>query len=98
MEKESSISHEKRNEEFCGPVHHIVDERRVESTGISGLMSAYSSGDLVFLQNSSPPAGTYLHNLSAIDELLERDKQREKDGFPRKIHVGKLVKPGRGGK
>jgi uncharacterized sporulation protein YeaH/YhbH (DUF444 family) len=32
----------------------------------------------------------------SLDELLERDKQREQDGFPRKIQVGKLVKPGRG--
>ncbi|MDR0306250.1 MAG: DUF444 family protein [Chitinispirillales bacterium] len=33
---------------------------------------------------------------STIDELLERDKQREQDGFPRKIRVGRLFKPGRG--
>ncbi len=32
----------------------------------------------------------------SLDELLERDRQREEDGFPRKIQVGKLVKPGRG--
>ena len=33
--------------------------------------------------------------LSSIDELLERDKQREKDGFPRKIRLGRLIKPGK---
>ena len=33
-----------------------------------------------------------------MDELLDRDKNREKDGFPRKIRVGKLIKPGKGGK
>jgi uncharacterized sporulation protein YeaH/YhbH (DUF444 family) len=33
-----------------------------------------------------------------MDELLERDKQREKDGFPRKINVGKMIKPGKSGK
>lgn len=27
-----------------------------------------------------------------IDKLLERDKQREKDGFPKKIKVGRMVK------
>jgi hypothetical protein len=30
--------------------------------------------------------------------LLEKDRQREKDGFPRKIRVGKMIKPGRAGK
>jgi uncharacterized sporulation protein YeaH/YhbH (DUF444 family) len=37
-------------------------------------------------------------NISSIDELLERDNQREKDGFPRKINVGRLIKPGKSGK
>ncbi|MGC9194097.1 MAG: DUF444 family protein [Syntrophobacteraceae bacterium] len=55
-------------------------------------------GDMVFLQDSSASMPSYVQSLSAIDELLERDKQREKDGFPRKIRVGRLVKPGRGGK
>lgn len=33
-----------------------------------------------------------------LDELLERDKQREVDGFPTKIRVGRLIRPVRGGK
>ncbi len=33
-----------------------------------------------------------------LDELLERDRQREKDGFKRKIRIGQIVKPGTGGK
>ncbi len=33
-----------------------------------------------------------------LDRLLERDKLREKDGFPRKIKLGKLVKPAKDGK
>lgn len=37
-----------------------------------------------------------LLGLATIDELLERDRQREKDGFPRKIKVGRLIKPGKG--
>lgn len=31
--------------------------------------------------------------LQTIDDLLERDKQREADGFPRRIRIGKIVKP-----
>jgi len=34
-------------------------------------------------------------NISSMDELLDRDRQREKDGFPRKIRVGRLIKPGK---
>jgi uncharacterized sporulation protein YeaH/YhbH (DUF444 family) len=47
-----------------------------------------------------PPTaeGTYTTRIRSIHELLERDKMREKDGFPRKIRIGKLVKPTRGGK
>ena len=33
-----------------------------------------------------------------LDELLERDRQREEDGFKRKIRIGRIVKPGAGGK
>jgi len=60
--------------------------------------SVYASNDLSSLQSMGPPRGSYLTYLRSIDELLERDKQREKDGFPRKIRVGRLVKPGKGGK
>ncbi len=30
----------------------------------------------------------------SLDDLMARDKQRESDGFPRKIRLGKVVKPG----
>ncbi len=33
-----------------------------------------------------------------LDELLERDKRREQDGFKRKIRIGKIVKPATSGK
>lgn len=35
--------------------------------------------------------------LYSLDKLLERDKLREKDGFPRKVKLGKLVKPTKDG-
>ncbi|MCP4176794.1 MAG: DUF444 family protein [bacterium] len=40
----------------------------------------------------------YYHSIKTLDELLERDNQREKDGFRRKINIGKIIKPGKGGK
>ncbi len=36
--------------------------------------------------------------MTTLDELLERDRQREEDGFKRKIRIGQIVKPGSGGK
>jgi uncharacterized protein len=33
--------------------------------------------------------------LATLDELLERDRQREADGFPRKIRVGKMIRQGK---
>ncbi|HGY11499.1 MAG TPA: DUF444 family protein [Desulfobacterales bacterium] len=33
-----------------------------------------------------------------LDELLERDRRREEDGFKRKIRIGRIVKPGSGRK
>lgn len=61
-------------------------------------MSFYAQQDLLMLQ--SPGSYGVQHvphaGLSSIDELLERDRQREKDGFPRKIRIGRLLKPGKG--
>ena len=54
--------------------------------------------DLFVLQAMEAPRGSYTSGLQSLDELLERDNQREKDGFSRKIRVGRLIKPGRGGK
>jgi len=62
------------------------------------LCDVYAYNDLCELQDISPPQSTYINRLRSIDELLDRDKQREKDGFPRKIQVGRLVKPGKGNK
>jgi len=42
------------------------------------------------------PQGTYTTRIRSLDELLERDRLREEDGFPRKIRIGKLIKPGKG--
>ena len=42
--------------------------------------------------------GTYTSNIKSLDELLERDRLRERDGFPRKIRVGRLIKPSRRGR
>ena len=60
--------------------------------------SLYGCSDLDVLQEARAPAGSPTVCLRSIDDLLERDKLRETDGFPRKIRVGRLIKPGKGGK
>lgn len=40
----------------------------------------------------------FYYNIKSLDELLDRDKQREEDGFPKKIRLGKIAKPGKGNK
>jgi len=42
-----------------------------------------------------PESLSYNMSLQTLDELLNRDDQRDKDGFPRRIKLGKLVKPGK---
>jgi uncharacterized sporulation protein YeaH/YhbH (DUF444 family) len=58
----------------------------------------YAYHDLPDLQGLTAMQSTSNISIRSIDELLERDKQREKDGFPRKINVGRLIKPGKSGK
>jgi len=58
--------------------------------------SIYANGDLLVLGQAVRPHLSSAGLAKSLDELLERDRQREQDGFPRKIQVGKLVKPGRG--
>lgn len=53
--------------------------------------------DLAALQAMSTPEGAWHTRIQSIDDLLNRDRQREEDGFPRKIRVGRLIKPGQGG-
>ena len=59
--------------------------------------SIFAYNDLEMLHDASPPKLLALSSVQSLDYLLERDKQREKDGFPRKIRVGKMVKPSQNG-
>ncbi|MBN1984101.1 MAG: DUF444 family protein, partial [Chitinivibrionales bacterium] len=51
-------------------------------------------------QRPTAAFGTSSYGLytKSLDELLERDKLRQQDGFPRKINLGRLIKPGKNGK
>ena len=59
------------------------------------LRSVYDGGDLEILAGLVPPQHPPVADLHTIDDLLERDRQREEDGFPRRIRIGKVIKPSR---
>lgn len=59
--------------------------------------SLYSYADPDLFGQGLPSPVLSMVAAQSLDHLLERDLQREKDGFPRKIRIGKLVKPGRDG-
>jgi len=74
------------------PVPHEVIPPAPHTPGI------YEYHDLMVLQAFPETQLSYTAGLYSMEKLLERDKFRETDGFPRKIRVGKLIKPGKGGK
>ncbi|MBV5316885.1 MAG: DUF444 family protein [Desulfobulbaceae bacterium] len=72
-------------------------ERKHNASPPPRSRSLYRYNDPELLQQGLPSPITAMVAYQTLDRLLERDLQREKDGFPRKIRVGKLVKPGRDG-
>ncbi|MHB1399376.1 MAG: DUF444 family protein [Trichloromonadaceae bacterium] len=61
-------------------------------------LDLYGWNDLAQLQGMGESRSHYSLHVRSLEDLLERDRQREKDGFPRKIRIGRMVRPGRGGK
>ncbi len=77
----------------------IISERQSpELSDFPSSVGFYDHSDMEVLQATVPskPDGTV--SLQSLDELLDRDKQRENDGFPRKIRLGKIGKSGKDGK
>ena len=84
-----------RRELEAGGSHEVPDPRAgLEAFG----RDIYAYHDLDVLQRLVAMQGSAGANIRSIDELLDRDRQREQDGFPRKISVGRLIKPGKRGK
>ena len=68
----------------------LKDRSKIEKVNL------YDFSDLSAMQAMEAPRRSYTANIGSLDELLERDRQREEDGFPRKIRVGRMIRPGRG--
>jgi len=77
------------------PTHRPFAVRPPEPS-LGPFANLYAANDLSMLQAMSAPRASYTTHIRTLDELLERDRQREKDGFPRKIQVGRLIKPQQG--
>ena len=76
-------------------IEHVVPDFPLQAPSRGIPVELYAPGDIIMLQAMSSPGITYIHTLGSLDELLERDKLREMDGFPRKIRIGRLVRPGK---
>lgn len=92
VEQERVIEHELRLAEEQGESPHA--HRPLEAPPRRSL---YAWSDLQLQLGASPPHSFPLSSLNTLDSLLDRDRQREEDGFPRKIRIGRMMKPGRDG-
>ncbi len=77
----------------------LVPRKHVrEMKPLRAPLDLYEWNDIELLVGYKPELHSPLMSLQTLDELLERDKKREEDGFQRRIRIGKIVKPGKGGK
>jgi uncharacterized sporulation protein YeaH/YhbH (DUF444 family) len=79
-----------------GPPHDLPSGGPSRST--QGGPAHWDFADQGMLTNLQPVISNPLVTLKSIDDLLAADHRREKDGFPRKIRIGRMVKPVLGGK
>ncbi len=75
----------------------LLEETRAEEPSETPFVAGvYDYHDLQLLHDGvvMRMAQSSTHSL---DDLIARDGQREKDGFPRKIRIGKMIKPSQSG-
>ena len=83
---------ERKKQELETAQEHYIDNPQLPD--IPGI---YDKNDFEVLLDMTPKY-SYALTLQTIDKLLDQDKQREEDGFRRKIRLGKLVKPSKDNK
>ncbi len=75
----------------------LIEEHEDDcSTVIPSVTTLWDYNDLQILQQGSV-MNAAAYSSQTLDDLVARDTQREKDGFPRKIRIGKMIKPSRNG-
>jgi len=73
-------------------------ENLISSFSFSRVANIYSQTDQKTFFGVAGVPHPSITALKTLDELLERDRQRELDGFLRRIRIGKLMRPDEGGK
>ncbi len=92
-EQDNKIRQEIRlTEQREQPTHDLAGMPPAKPAG-----SVYAYSDLLHLQGDNGGGSLSFASIHSLEYLLERDALREKDGFPRKIRIGKIVKPGTDG-
>lgn len=92
--KDDIDNKEKKEIPFKDEKNNVLDYFRFAEKEYLGF---YDYEDFSVFASLQPGSSVY-GRLFDLDRLLERDKLREKDGFPRKVRLGKLVKPSKDGK
>lgn len=88
---------ERLKKEYQNEEKHHFPVPKKNNTSKENILSIYEYSDIQLLLNQKNNY-PYLSLLKGLDELLAQDQKREKDGFPRKIRLGKLLKPAQGQK
>jgi len=94
-EQEQKILHELQAAPVHGPA---AGDRAASPPPFHDPRTIYQHNDFATLHAMTTMQATYITRVRSLDDLLDRDNQREADGFPRKIRVGRLIKPGQSGK
>lgn len=81
-----AISREMKIIESDELYEHVPLHRRFENL--------YSRTDIDALPGYPKYEPSPIVEVKTLEELLDRDKKREEDGFPRRIRIGKYIKPG----
>src|SRR6185369_720851 len=71
--------------ETAGEGHGLLPPEHADRGEFAGFSkSPYAWHDMAVLQDQETLSSPYAMLIKSLDELLERDRQREADGFPRK--------------
>ncbi len=79
---------------FMKDDHSVPNIETTSNDYFSGLYSKIN--DFIVFGGHLPHSDSNKVSLQTIEDLLDRDKQREDDGFPRRIKLGKVARSGRG--
>ncbi len=93
--KESSLVNNRKQSLF---EDLIRIENLLLGSSFSLSSNVYTQTDQRTFFGTSQPTRPLTVAMKTLDELLERDHQRELDGFPRRIRIGKLMRPDESGK